>query len=92
MPSTRVAIVTGASGDLGKYISTRLAEDGLDIAVNDLPSKKDDLAMIVAEIKSKGRKATVVLGDVSVEADVQSIVEKAVSELGSVDVVSLPQF
>jgi len=84
---TRVAIVTGAAGDLGKHIAARLADDGFDLAVNDLPSREADLKDLVSTIISKGRKAIAVPGDVSVEQDVQNLVERAASELGSVNVM-----
>lgn len=87
MTSTRVAIVTGAAGDLGKVIALRLADDGLDVAVNDLPARSAEVEALVAQITQKGRKSIAVIGDVSVESDVQNIVSKTATELGSVDVV-----
>jgi len=84
---TRVALVTGAAGDLGRAIALRLADDGLDVAVNDLPSRRDDVQKVVQEIKAKGRKSIPVVGDVSVESDVQEMVNKTVAELGGIDVM-----
>ncbi|EJC99748.1 NAD-binding protein [Fomitiporia mediterranea MF3/22] len=86
MSVPRVAIVTGAAGDLGKYISLRLADDGLDIACNDLPEQSVILQDLVYEIKNKGRRAISVPTDVSIEADVKTMVETTVKELGSVDI------
>ena len=37
LPSTRVALVTGAAQGIGEAISLQLADDGLDIALNDIP-------------------------------------------------------
>lgn len=87
MASPRVAIVTGAAGDLGKVIALRLANDGLDVAVNDLPVRNDDVDALVGQISERGRRSLAVIGDVSVEEDVKNIVERTANELGSVDVV-----
>jgi len=83
----RVAIVTGAAQGIGHAVALRLADDGLDVAVNDLPSKSDKLAELVQQIKEKGRKGIAVPGDVSVETDVKGIVETTAKELGSVDIM-----
>lgn len=85
--STRVAIVTGAAQGLGASIALRLADDGLDVAVNDIGSKSDQLQQIVAQIQAKGRRALAVPADVSRDVDVQAMVAKVVEELGGLDVV-----
>ena len=92
LPSTRVALVTGAAQGIGEAISLQLADDGLDIALNDIPSKVDALKDAVRQITELGsggnvRKVIVVTGDVSVEADVERAVEETVKQLGSLDVV-----
>ncbi|EJD06820.1 NAD-binding protein [Fomitiporia mediterranea MF3/22] len=83
----RVAIVTGGAQGLGYAISNRLADDGIDIAVNDIASKQDQINSVVEELRKKGRRAIAVPGDVSSEADVIAITEKTVKELGSVDIM-----
>ncbi|EJD06800.1 NAD-binding protein [Fomitiporia mediterranea MF3/22] len=83
----RVAIVTGGTQGIGYAIANRLADDGINIAVNDIPSKQPQIDAVVEEIKKKSRRAIAVPGDVCSEADVISIVEKVVSELGSVDIM-----
>jgi len=86
-PTKRVAFVTGAAGDLGSAIAVRLAADGLDIAVAELPARKEALEKVVAEIKEKGVRVIAVYGDVSVEADVNAMVNTTVEELGGLDVM-----
>jgi NAD(P)-dependent dehydrogenase (short-subunit alcohol dehydrogenase family) len=84
----RVALVTGAARGLGRAIALRLADDGLDVAVNDLPNMPN-LDKVVEEIVAKGRRAIATRGDVSDEKVVSGMVQQTVRELGSLDVVCL---
>ncbi|KAL5520528.1 hypothetical protein ACEPAG_9752 [Sanghuangporus baumii] len=83
----RVAIVTGASRGIGRAIVLRLADDGIDVAVNDVAAQQDGINKIVEEIRQKGRRAIAIPGDVTAEEDVSAIVEKTTKELGSVDIL-----
>ncbi|KAF8527623.1 acetoin reductase family protein [Hysterangium stoloniferum] len=83
----QVAIITGAAQGIGRAIALRLAEDGLDICINDIPSKATTLDALAEEIKAKNRRAVTVLGDMSKEADVQNLVKVAVEKLGGLDVM-----
>ncbi len=85
--TTRVALVTGAARGIGRAIALRLAEDGLDVAVNDIPSTSE-LDDVVREIESKGRRSVAVPADVSLEAGVEKIIQQVVQNLGGLDVVS----
>lgn len=85
---TRVAIVTGAAQGIGLSIALRLADDGLDVAVNDIAAKAYELQKAVMMIEAKGRRGLAVTADVSVDEEVQAMVNKVAAELGSVDVVS----
>ncbi|CAE6380138.1 unnamed protein product [Rhizoctonia solani] len=86
---TRVAIVTGAAQGIGRAIALQLARDGIDVAVNDISSKQADLERLVKEIEQLHRKAIATPADVSKETEVQAMVQKAVNELGGLDIVSL---
>ena len=83
----KVALVTGAARGIGRAIALRLAEDGLDVVVNDL-TNTPELDDVVREIENKGRRSLAVPADVSLEEDVEKIIQQVVQELGSLDVVS----
>jgi meso-butanediol dehydrogenase/(S,S)-butanediol dehydrogenase/diacetyl reductase len=85
--TTKVALVTGAARGIGRAIALRLAEDGLDVAVNDLPNTPE-LDDVVREIENKGRRSLAIPTDVSLDEDGEKIIQQVVQELGSLDVVS----
>ena len=87
-----VAIVTGSSKGIGRAIALRLAKDGFDVVVNDLPSLSDKLQDVQKEIVALDRKCVIAIADVSKEEEVKGMVAKAVTELGGLDAVSFVSF
>ncbi|KAK0193186.1 NAD-binding protein [Armillaria mellea] len=87
--SKGVAIVTGSAQGIGKAIALRLADDGFDIAINDISvnAKLTKLRAVQAEIMQKGRRCGIFPGDVSNEEDVKRIVDGIVNTLGGLDVM-----
>jgi hypothetical protein len=77
----RVAVVTGAARGIGAAIATRLAADGLVVAVLDLDQSA--CAGTVDAITSAGGRALAVGVDVAVGESVAAAVERVVAELGS---------
>ncbi|KAJ7779160.1 acetoin reductase family protein [Mycena metata] len=85
--SNGTALVTGAAQGIGKAIALRLADDGFDVAVNDIPTNIDNLHAVVKEIEAKGRAGSAHLADVSVEEEVKIMVEEVVRVYGGMDVM-----
>lgn len=50
----KVAMATGAGQGIGRGIALKLASDGFDIAVMDLPFQEEKAAGVVAEIEALG--------------------------------------
>jgi meso-butanediol dehydrogenase / (S,S)-butanediol dehydrogenase / diacetyl reductase len=83
----RVAIVTGGARGIGRGIALRLAEDGLDVAIADLPSMREEAEAVAGEIRSAGRRGAVIDVDVSDPAQVDAMIRATVDELGRLDVM-----
>ena len=85
--SGKTALVTGAGRGIGRGIAEIFAEEGADVAVNDVPASAQVAEEVVAALRAKGRKAVAVTGDVSKRSDVEAMVEKAWKELGPIDIL-----
>jgi len=83
---TKSAIVTGASGGIGRVVAKRLANDGFAITVHYAgnPAKAE---AVVAEINNAGGKAIAVQADVAKAADVENLFKKTLAAFGTIDVV-----
>lgn len=80
-----VAIVTGASRGIGRATALALAEAGADVVISSRTA--DDLAAVAEEIVALGRRAVAVPADLSDLDSLPPLVERAVEELGRVDIV-----
>lgn len=85
MLKDKVAVVTGASRGIGKSISLALARQGAKIVAVDVTLKGMD--ELLAEIKSLGSEGIAVEGNVTVAADTENMIEKAVAAYGRVDIL-----
>ena len=82
----KVAIVTGGAQGLGQAISQRLAREGCTVVIADVNEKGvGDTAAAIA--RETGRRVIGVKVDVTQEAEVKALFDRAAQEFGRVDIV-----
>ena len=82
----RVALITGASRNIGRAIALAFAGEGADLVLNTRVNGAE-LEAVAAECRKAGGRVVAALGDVGDPAVCQSLVERGLSELGAVDVL-----
>jgi meso-butanediol dehydrogenase / (S,S)-butanediol dehydrogenase / diacetyl reductase len=91
----KVALVTGAGGEqgLGRGIAMRLAQEGADVAVNDIHASTPagsawgGMAQVVREIQALGRRSLGIVADVGDAQQVQSMFDETIAKFGRIDIV-----
>ncbi len=81
--SRGTALVTGAAVRIGRTVALTLADAGWDVAVHHRRSV-DEAAEVMALIEARGRRATALAADLSVEAETATLVGRAADALGPV--------
>ena len=82
----KVAIITGGSDGIGKAAAISMATEGTKVAIVGRTQSKLDLA--VEEIKKLSNGDVIgISADVSVDFDVQSMIDKVISEFGQIDIL-----
>jgi glucose 1-dehydrogenase len=88
----RTALVTGAARGIGRGCALELARAGADVAVNDR-ARTPQLESVAVEIQALGRRSPIVEGDIFVRAAAEQVVNRAVGELGHINILlSNPAF
>jgi NAD(P)-dependent dehydrogenase (short-subunit alcohol dehydrogenase family) len=80
----RVAVVTGAGQGIGEGIAGELVREGAAVVLADVA--EDRLSSVVERLTRDGGRAVAVACDVSEEDQVESLVRRALSELGGLHV------
>lgn len=78
--------MTGASKGLGRAIALRMADEGCDVVVNYNASALE-AAETAAMIEKVNRRALLLKADVSREADVELLAQRAVETFGKIDIL-----
>lgn len=81
----KVAIITGASYDMGQTMAELFAEEGASVVLT--ARHEDQLNEVVREIRTKGGKAVGVVADVTSAEDTKRVFETAIKEFGDLDIL-----
>ncbi len=80
-----VALVTGASSGIGEATALALADQGANVAIS--ARRMDRLERLAGQIVDKGCAALAIESDVAEREQANAAVERAVAELGRLDIV-----
>lgn len=80
-------IVTGARRGIGEATALAFAEAGADVAICDWVVEGGELAAVAEKIEKLGRRSVAVQADVSRKADVDNLIQRAMDEFGTIDVL-----
>ncbi len=83
----RKALITGGDSGMGRAAAIAYAREGADVAINYFPAEEPDAREVIQLIKDAGRKAVAIPGDLRDESFCKQLVERAVQELGGLDIV-----
>jgi NAD(P)-dependent dehydrogenase (short-subunit alcohol dehydrogenase family) len=84
----RVALITGGDSGIGKAVAIAFAREGADVLISHLGGMEEvDAADTVEWVEKAGRRAVSVAGDIQDADHCRSLVERAASELGGVDIL-----
>ncbi|MDQ0323312.1 NAD(P)-dependent dehydrogenase (short-subunit alcohol dehydrogenase family) [Pararhizobium capsulatum DSM 1112] len=84
--SGKVALITGGDSGIGRAVAIAFAREGADILISYL-SEHDDAEETARWIEAAGQKAILASGDIKSESFCVALVEKAVDELGGIDIL-----
>lgn len=85
----RKALITGADSGIGRAVAIAFAREGADLVLSYLPEEQPDADEVVALAKDAGRTVVTVPGDLGDETYCEQLVQRAVDELGGLDLLVL---
>jgi NAD(P)-dependent dehydrogenase (short-subunit alcohol dehydrogenase family) len=83
----RKALITGGDSGMGRAAAIAYAREGADVVINYYPTEEPDAQEVIALIKKEGRKAIAIPGDLRDESFCKQLVQKAVKDLGGLDII-----
>lgn len=84
--SGKAAVITGADSGIGRAVAIAFAREGADVLISYL-DEHEDAQETRKWVEQAGRQAVLVPGDLADPAHCRSVIDRAVSEFGRVDVL-----
>jgi NAD(P)-dependent dehydrogenase (short-subunit alcohol dehydrogenase family) len=81
------ALITGGDSGIGRAVAIAFAREGADVAIVHLPNEEDDARETTSWVEKAGRKAVAIAADIRDEQQCAELVQRAVTELGGLDVL-----
>jgi NAD(P)-dependent dehydrogenase (short-subunit alcohol dehydrogenase family) len=82
----KIALITGADSGIGKAVAIAFAREGAHVLISYL-NEEDDARDTAAWVEEAGRTAILMPGDIKSEEHCRNMVQRAVTELGGVDIL-----
>src|SRR3712207_980878 len=83
----RRAVITGGDSGIGRAVAIAFSREGADVLISYLPEEEEDAQETLRWVTEAGRRGVAVPGDIQDEAHCGAIVDRAVQELGGMDVL-----
>jgi len=82
----KAAVITGGDSGIGRAVAIAFAREGADVLISYL-NEDDDAQDTARLVEEAGRRAALVSGDLSEPQQCQAVIDRAVEEFGTVDVL-----
>ncbi len=81
------AVITGGDSGIGRAVAVAFAREGADVLIVHLDIEQEDAATTLKLVEQSGHKAVALAADVRDEQACQTIIDRAVQDLGGIDVL-----
>jgi len=81
------ALITGGDSGIGRAVAVLFAREGADIAINYLEVEEPDAEVTKRAVEAEGRHCVLIPGDLTDEKFCRELVDRAVDELGGIDIL-----
>jgi NAD(P)-dependent dehydrogenase (short-subunit alcohol dehydrogenase family) len=83
----QVAVITGGDSGIGRAVALAFAREGADVVIAYLEGEDEDARVTARLVEDAGRRAVLVPTDLVQEEACQALVDRAVQELGRIDIL-----
>ncbi len=83
----KAAVITGGDSGIGRAVAVAFAREGADVLISYLPDEEADAQETLRVVRDAGRRGVGVPGDIGQEEVCRQIIQRAVGELGRLDIL-----